>query len=350
MSRSIPFSDQERKVIGEHVGFFGMVSPVYNTPLNPRENVQALYFDKKPYWQVNGRADVEFLIPDLYNDKLGRSPNNTDTFNRFWEFHEIAQGSITRGGNPLFEDVNEWKDHIVIPDVDEWDWEKCAEDTKMDTRYSPIVSLVNGYGFERMISFMDFIPAAMALVDEDQHDAIIEMLGALTDLAIKVIDKLCEYYPCLDGINIHDDWGSQQAPFFSEEIARKLFVPFLKQMTDHIHSKGRYVSLHSCGHNEDRIQLFIDAGFDEWQPQTMNNTAKLYEEYGDQIIIGVYPDDVGPDATDDDYRQAARDYVDRFCLPGKPSLLGMNDVAMNPVFSAELYEYSRKHYAKLYAE
>jgi hypothetical protein len=345
MRRAIPYSPQERRVIGERPGLFGGPSILtYNTPVNPRENVCALYFERSPYW-VSGSYDVAFVMPELYNKNLGRSKNDTDCFGRYWEWVESAGGSITHGGNPLFTDVNEWKEHILIPDIDAWDWEKSARETEIDTRFSPMVSLVNGFWFERMISWMDFIPAAMALIDEDQQPAILELFEATTDLACRVVDKIVEYFPCVDGINIHDDWGSQKAPFFSEEIARKLFLPFMKRLNDHIHSKGRYASLHSCGRVESRIQVFIDAGYDEWQPQSMNDTTRLYEEYGDKIILSISPPGLPPEATDADYRQAARDFVARFCKPGKPALLGMTPLSSNPVFREELYEASRKHYA-----
>ena len=165
-----------------------------------------------------------------------------------------------------------------------------------------------------MISWMDFIPAAMALIDEDQQPAILELFEATTDLACRVVDKIVEYFPCVDGINIHDDWGSQKAPFFSEEIARKLFLPFMKRLNDHIHSKGRYASLHSCGRVESRIQVFIDAGYDEWQPQSMNDTTRLYEEYGDKIILSISPPGLPPEATDATYRQQPD--LCQVCKPG----------------------------------
>ena len=44
------------------------------------------------------------------------------------------------------------------------------------------------------------------------------------------------------------------------EVAYELFVPYMKQLTDHIHSKGRVATLHSCGHNEERVQCYIDGG------------------------------------------------------------------------------------------
>jgi len=345
MRRVIPYSEHERDVIDEREGRFGGPKiPVYNTPVLPRENACSLYFERRPYWI--GTSDYSYTIPNLFNEKLGRAPNNTDVFNRYWEFVEMVGGSITHGGNPLFTDVNEWKDKLVIPNVDEWDWEQAVKDTPIDRTLSPVFTMVNGYWFERLISLMDFEHAAVALIDPDQTDALLELFTAMTELGMKVVDKFCEYFPFIDGINVHDDWGSQKAPFFSEEIARTLFLPFMKELTDHIHNKGRYVTLHSCGHNFDRIQLFIDAGFDEWLPQPMNDTHTLYEKYGDKIIIGVYPDPIKPDATDEDYRQAARDHVDRFCQPGKPSSLGNSTLNANPAFMEELYIYSRKHYAK----
>jgi len=193
---------------------------------------------------------------------------------------------------------------------------------------------------------MDFAPAAMALIDDDQKDAIKALFEATTEMAMKVVDKVIEYWPGLDGVNVHDDWGSQKAPFFSQETAYELFVPYMRALTDHIHSKGRYVTLHSCGHNFTRVQCFIDGGFDSWDPQIMNDTHGLYEQFGDKIIISVVPDFFDPETTpEDEQRRRAREYFDRFCKPGKPSYIGFyGSPALTPAFSDELYEYSRKKY------
>ena len=149
----------------------------------------------------------------------------------------------------------------------------------IDTRFPATFSFINGFWFERLISFMDFMPAAMALIDDEQTDAIKDLFAEMTDLGCRVIDKLCQYMPALDLIEIHDDWGAQKAPFFSMDVAYELFVPFMKQITDHIHAKGRRALLHSCGHNADRIQCYIDGGFDLWQPQAMNDIGYLYDRW-----------------------------------------------------------------------
>jgi hypothetical protein len=71
-------------------------------------------------------------------------------------------------------DVNEWREKVIFPDIDSWNWEGDAEKQKIDGRFPYQCSLINGFWFERLISFMDFAPAAMALIDEEQQDAIKE--------------------------------------------------------------------------------------------------------------------------------------------------------------------------------
>ena len=348
MNRKIPFEKNELNPVDMIPGMFGGAeTPLWNTPVTSKENVAAMYFDKHPFWTPS-RADSGMIMPPLYNNQLGRGgPGGiTDAFGISWKYVEQAHGSIVRPGTPFMSDVNEWKDKIVFPDIDKWDWAGAAEENKIDSKRSFQISFVNGFWFERLISFMDFLPAAMALIDEDQIDAIKSLFEATTSFAIKLVDKFCQYWPALDGFNIHDDWGAQKAPFFSQETAYDLFVPYMRALTDHIHSKGRYASLHSCGHNFTRVQCFIDGGFDSWEPQPMNDTQGLYEQFGDKIIIAVMPDPFDPKtASEDDVRGAARNFVDRFCKPGKPSTVGYAAGEMlTPVFFEELYEYSRKRF------
>jgi hypothetical protein len=249
-----------------------------------------------------------------------------------------------RPGAPFLADANEWKDKIVIPDIDKWDWAGEVERVKLNPRVSTQVSLINGFWFERLISFMDFAQAAVALIDDDQVDAVKSLFEALTDLAIKVVDKICYYWPAIDGFNIHDDWAAQKAPFFSEDVAYDLFVPYMRALTDHVHKLGRYTTLHSCGHGESRVQCFIDAGFDGWDPQIMNDTHKLYDEFGDKIIIAVVPDAFDPATTPEDkQREYAREFARRFMNPKKPANISFYGMpALTPAFAEELYVASRK--------
>lgn len=348
MYRKIPFTPAEKQIIGEHPGMFGTPSlPLLNTPVTSRMNFDALFDEKHPYW-LPTIQEARAMHPAIYNNALGRggAQNITDAFGIRWRFVPTVGGSIVEPGSPLLDDVNNWKEIIKIPDVDSWDWAGAAKEAQIDPRFPCYFSFVNGFWFERLISFMDFMYAAMALIDDEQTDALKELFDALTDLGCKLVDKVCEAWPMLDLIEVHDDWGAQKAPFFSDEVARELFVPYMRRFTDRIHAWGRHTMLHSCGHTEDRVECYIDAGFDLWAPQTMNDIDALYENYGDRMVFCVFPKETDiPNRSEEEQRKAAREFAEKFCKPGKPAILGMGASArVTPAFLDELYDCSRRIY------
>ena len=170
----------------------------------------------------------------------------------------------------------------------------------------------------------------------------------MTDLGCKLVDKIVHYWPGLDGFIIHDDWGSQKSPFFSEEVARKLFLPHMQKLISHMHDKGVYVGLHSCGHVESRVPIFIEAGLDTWQMQwnANPNIEQYYQEYGDKFVFQITIPEF--DLTDEKKAvEIAHEYVDHYCQPGKPTMLIPKNAMQSPVFAEEIYEYSRKHYLNM---
>jgi hypothetical protein len=201
--------------------------------------------------------------------------------------------------------------------------------------------ILNGY-FERLISFMDFAEAAVAMIDEDQQDAVKELYERLTDLYIKIVDKHIDYYHA-EAFYIHDDWGSQMAPFFSPDVAKELLVPAMRRLTDHIHSRGAIAELHSCGHVAQQVPNMIAAGWDTWSGMPMNDTYGLYDKYGDKIIIGVIPEQFDPATTPEEaQREKAREFAAKFCNPKKPCVINMYGAAvLTQPYKEELYKESR---------
>lgn len=354
----IPFSEKELEVKGERPGRMRNSPPVkiYNKPITDKENMWLMYKERTPMW-VPGTGDAISISPKCIPDNISRGfvygcehidnlteAGGPDMFGIVWEFVPQAGGSMVRPGKPTLEDANDWKEVIKFPDVDSWDWAGTAE------RYAPMLNgdswvsftVLTGCTFERLISFMDFEGAVMALVDEDQQDAVHELLDATSDVVCKIVDKVAEYMPQVDAICVHDDWGSQAQPFFSQETAMEMIVPYMKKVVDHIHSKGMIADLHSCGHIESRVECFIKAGWDVWRPQPMNDTDKLFREYGDKIIIAVIPDAVTEDMPEEEQRAAARRYVEKYCIPGKPVIIGRTDGTT--AFNEELYKCSRLAY------
>jgi hypothetical protein len=336
-------------------GFPG--SKKFKTPVSPRENYEALYRHELPLWLPSG-SDSSYLTPRFIADNvarafalesdpmLAREPVPVkDIFGVEWIFVPAAGGSMVKPGDPILKDANDWPKAIHFPDVDSWDWEGSA---RANANYAGdralTFGILNGI-YERLISFMDFENAAVALIDEDQKDAIHSLFDKLATMYDRIITHAKKYFNPLI-INFHDDWGSQRSPFFSLATVREMILPYLKRVGDSIHRNGMYFDMHSCGKNELLVPAYIEAGCDSWSGQPMNDKAMLYEKYGDKIILGIETDvELTMESSTEDYIQAAKRFVQKYGsnFAKKPVLCSA--FAMNPAFSDTVYEESRKRWA-----
>ncbi|MDO4515138.1 MAG: uroporphyrinogen decarboxylase family protein [Lachnospiraceae bacterium] len=330
--------------------------PILDFPCTAKEATNAMY-RREAVWVPYG-VETNIFCPEIIPDNIARgfvlgaesknySPETyggKDMFGVEWVFVPVAGGSMEKPGNPhpLGDDVSGWKEKLTFPDIDSWDWDKSARDNEawLDNGKANIFWFLNGMGFERLISFMGFEGAAMAMLDEDQEDDLKDLLESLTDLHIKLVDKVCETYgDAIDGFTLHDDWGSQRSPFFSEECAETFLVPQMKRFTDHVKSKGKFADLHSCGHIEDRIACIINGGWQSWSPMPMNDTLKLQEEYGDKIIIGCVPN-YDPEKS---VEENAADFVKKYYRPDRPcTISNYGGAVLSEAFAKAVYKLSRQ--------
>ena len=360
---TIPFDPKELEVVKiEPATARTPEREIYNYPVSQRDAVIALY-EHKPVWQVTCFEITSFnprTIPDnwargMIREKMpfdkATMAGGLDMFGVNWVYVPVAGGSMEDDSQPfILEDANDWRECIKFPDVDSWGWEECAKDIGdwLDNGTFNQTTLFTGW-FERLISFMGFEEAALALIDEDQEDALKELFLALSDCYNDIIDHVIEYFPLVDGFCTHDDWGSQAAPFFSFDTCRELIVPAMKKVVDHVHSKGRYIELHSCG-NHGLVQMpnIIEAGYDAWCPQLMNDIDTLWREYGDKILLPpLLPAEYSPDLPEEEQIRLADEYVEKYCTtPGRPSWINFNQRGLiTPAFGKELYKKSREAYA-----
>jgi hypothetical protein len=354
------FDPKEMEVVKELPAWnFIPAIKIYNHPVSAKKAVSGL-LKKEAVWQISGMVESRLFSPRVIPDAIARSfvfegtpfdPNKgggPDMFGMPWEYVPVAGGSMIRPGKPFIEDFNEWPNKIVWPDIESWDWEGSARENAayLDDEKSNICWFLTGW-YERLITFMEFENAVVAMIDEDQQDAIKAFFDKATDLYIKIFDKFCTHFPGIDGFCIHDDWGSQQETFFSPSVVTEMIVPYMKRVTDFLHSKGKYCELHSCGQLMKQVPNIIAAGWDIWCPQAMNDTHKIYELYGDKVLLGVMPDLFDPAAlTEDQQREEARKYAEKFCNPAKPSFFNLNAMTMlTPAFCEELYRQSRIQYS-----
>jgi hypothetical protein len=366
---SVPkFTPDEMKVVREMPSFVPGApgTKIFNTPVSLGEGYAAA-MRREPIWYIAGMGmETSVFNPRInrdniarafcfdgegmiMNDQAGVPVGGPDMFGIEWVFVPAAGGSMVKPGKPALTNVNDWKSVIKFPNLDSWDWaaseEKNAAYLKgiRDSGVAVQGMILNGY-FERLISFMDFEGAATAMVDEDQQDAVKELMMALADLYIKLIERYHKHYGIIH-YNIHDDWGSQMAPFFSPAAGRELIVPAMRKVNDYIHQElGGSSEFHCCGHVDMCVPNMIEAGWDAWSGMAMNDSQGDWEKYGDKINIGVIPDqyDVAT-ASEEQQRAEARKFVDKFCKPGHSAVLNAMYAGpiITPAFREELYRYSR---------
>ena len=350
---SIPFDEKEFEVLGT-TDLDRRKIIKYNRPISAAENMSLLYRQKRPCWMPSPMDTVN-IDPLCIPDNIARGmvagaehidnateAGGPDMYGIEWEYSTQVGGSMVRPGTEIMDDVNDWKDLITLPDVDSWDWAGSAEANRelLESGEWITMTLYSGAWFERLISFMGFEGAAMALIDEDQEDAVQELFTATTDVICRVIDRIAEYFPQVNCIRVHDDWGGQAQPFFSQDTGMDVIVPHMKRTVEHIHSKGMIADLHSCGHNETRVECFIAAGWDSWTPQPMNDMEKLFREYGDRIIFGIRLEERPED--DEAAVKLADEIADKFVVYGKPVRIGA--YFDSEAFEKELYRRSRLGY------
>ena len=336
-------------------------APVFHPPISVRENFEAMFKGKNPLWMPM-TSDSKSFDPRIDPDNIARAfvfdgegpydvtkYGGPDMFGIEWVFVPVAGGSMENPDNPHpLEDANDWREVIKFPDVNAWDWERSAKanaewfETNKD--YVQTITFLNGTGFERLVSFMGFENAATALIDDEQQEAVIELCTEIMEkVYFPYIDNVAKWYPTIDKISLHDDWGAQRAPFFSLAAAREVFVPIYKRFTDYVKSKGIIIELHSCGKNDLVVPAYIESGFETWNGMYMNDKRALFEQFGDRFIFGVDPPKVADDmnASKEDIEAGAREFCEFYIRDGKCHVVG-NMMRKNPLFVEAVYRISRQ--------
>lgn len=359
----IAFSENELIANGEHLttkcfgpfpAFFTTKgTPKYPTPITPKENVSRCVNRKQPYWfpvsadfmdfepRVSPDTRSRAMVIDMEEAQKDEDKGGKDFFGVTWDYVPEVGGSMVRPGTAILEDVNDWPEIIKFPDIDALDWAHCKEVNEClnASERAFHTSFLNGF-FERLISFMDFENAAMAIIDEDQEDAIHALFDRLADMYIDVLDHFLAFAK-LDGLLMHDDWGSQRAPFFSPNVCRKMIAPHMKRVVDYVHSKGMWFELHSCGLNEAMVPVMIEIGVDIWRPQHINDIVMLHEKYGDKIILGMPFTKVNAQSTDEEIRSAVKEFVDKYAPNFREKPFLVSAFGVDDRFTKELYRQSR---------
>ncbi len=190
---------------------------------------------------------------------------------------------------PMLNDVSEWREKIVFPDLDKWDWDAAVVNDKVaEFDRSKLVMIFTHVGlFERMQSFLGFEGALMALYDNPEESA--ELIEAIANHKIKMFEKIIQYYDP-DIMSFHDDYGVQRSMIISPDLWREIFKPNLKRVIDFTHSKGKLFEMHSCGLVEKIVPDIAEIGADSFNGMCINNIPALKEQTMGKLMFNTWND------------------------------------------------------------
>ena len=334
------FTPEELTVVGQIPSRFGPPMDIYATPINPRENTLRLYQGKTPMWPPFAMGENTDIMIDC------DTPIN-DGYGVDWVYVDVVGGAMVRPGNPVCPDIEHWEDYVTIPDPDTWDWAGCYERNKDKLTPDRAVKInLPGCLFERLIAILDFSEAAVALIDDELKPSVHRFLRAVTDVHKKYY-SLCKKWFNADIVNFNDDWGSQRAEFFSVDTAREMLLPYVKELVDHVHGLGMYFDLHCCGFVENFVPIFIDAGYDSWGGQPLNDKWKLKQMYGDKMLFTGHIQ-ISKDASEEEQDRVIKEFFETMGADNRCFV----DVGFEipDGFKNKVYEASRRNYDRLVAE
>ena len=265
----------------------------------PKENFIHFYHNDPVEWTPMA-DDICMFQPEEINLYIARGfvlqqepfpvekYGGPDWFGVEWTYDPVSRGSM-EVSHPL-SDISEWEEKIVFPNLDDYDWEGIGKKNAayLNTDKMVATTIFSGF-FERLISFVGFENAAIALIDEEQQEDVHKLFSRLADLYIDYIRRFHEHYGAMH-VCIHDDWGTQRGLTFSPDVHTEMIRPYIQRVIDAVHAMGMSYEQHSCGKVVQLIPAMIEIGVDTWLGQDLgdlNNKDALIAEYGDQFKFGV---------------------------------------------------------------
>lgn len=185
----------------------------------------------------------------------------------------------TPGVPPVIFDVTQWREHLILPNYRDVDWNAAAVAENAQRGADPerfVQDFIYPKGpFERLHFLMGFEECLCAVLEEPEE--VEDLLIAIVDNKIEFIHRIAEAYKP-DFITMMDDYAYQDGLLMSPGTFRELFKPQLKRLVDAVHSHGIKYKQHCCGKMDALAQDFLDLGIDALDPvQPMNDIARMQE-------------------------------------------------------------------------
>lgn len=225
---------------------------------------KAIHFQRPPRLPVMmgslGVSDVGgpwFYASEEFANRPNK-PEGMDEWGCIWAKSHLANmGQVV--GHPL-KDI-QGLDAYPMPNYADptcyRGWEETLTQCEAKSQY--VMTGIFMILFERMHVLHGFEDTLADLyADRPAMEALADRIVLVHETLIREIGR--RFPGRFHGINMTDDWGTQQSGFVSFDLWMDFFFPRYKRLFDAIHDIGCDVWVHSCGKINDIIEGYIRAG------------------------------------------------------------------------------------------
>lgn len=328
-----------------------MPHPKHDYPITPRENLLRVFRHEKPMWmpgifqstQWPNCLVFEDMPPDMTKDGV-------DWFGTKYKYEAAQDGPTPVPG--LFEEIDEWKEKMIYPDLSKIDWKGAAATFKRDESLALGFRLGNG-NFERLHMSEGFEQALCDILIE--QEACKEFFDRNGEYKVELFHYLNDAYH-MDFACHNDDWATAKAQFFSNEVFENTLLDSAVALADAVHEAGCGYMLHCCGMMEAFLPYIVnDIKADLLEIQTINDMRMILDKYGAKTSPIFSPDPYtmyDPDTTVEEARAYAREIVDKYgahTCEGSGAVVKVTGASPEVfyAFEDEIYHYSMEKYKNL---
>lgn len=253
---------------------------------------------------------------------LGTSPANAwrETAPDIWE-DEFG----VRWNRSVDKDIGVVCNCMVTPEtLDEYKFPDPADPSRY-AGYADFIAAHPDHSLEVGIGFSLFerawTLAGMEVILENMvanPEFVHEFLDRIMDYNLRIIDRACAYP--IDVMHFGDDWGQQTGLIMGPKLWREFIKPRIRQMYQRVKTKGKLVSIHSCGKVDEVFPDLIEIGldiFNPFQPEVMD-VFEMKRKYGDRLTFygGISTQQTLPFGTVQQVRDEVRRLLDKIGKDG----------------------------------
>ncbi len=269
-----------------------------------------------------------------------------------WLSGTVARNPHITAENKVVPDVRQWRESVVFPPLDGYDWNPAREFVaSVDRSEYLTVCWSSGGLFERSHFLMGF---------EDALCNYMQIPGAMYDLAGAIADwKIGHLERTIDNLHpdvvlYHDDWGCKSSLFIPPDVWRRIIKPHQKRIVDAVRSRGVIFMHHADCICEPIVEDMADIGVDVWQGVIPQNDIPAIQRRlaGRMALIGGIDAQLidKPQCDEQAIRKEVRRCIDTYCPAGHFVPCIPNIVPLFPeverVYHDELSVYGRDFFRR----